>query len=164
MGGRIWLRHCLSCFYLLILFSLPCGACMCWHAHVSAWGATNMADISLFLAYTFAHTAVAVGGREGLMSAWEHVLHPIFLNIEIQLLIFHLASSALVSREKTLNTQSTRMPSFFLSFAFPSLPLVQAFRLALITHKCAHLDPAWTKESHAKPLLWHVSVLAFNYS
>ncbi len=114
VGGRIWLRHCLSCFYLLILFSLPCGACMCWHAHVSARGATNMADISQFLAYTFAHTAVAVGGREGLMSAREHVLHPIFLNIEIQLLIFHLASSALVSREKTLNTQSTRMPSFFL--------------------------------------------------
>ncbi len=94
VGGRIWLRHCLSCFYLLILFSLPCGACMCWHAHVSTRGATNMADISQFLAYTFAHTAVAVGGREGLMSAREHVLHPIFLNIEIQLLIFNLASSA----------------------------------------------------------------------
>ncbi len=156
MGGRFWLRHFLSSFYLLILFSLPCGACMCWHAHVSAWGATNsrinMADISQFLAYTSAHTTVAVGGSEGLMSAREHVLHPILLNIEIQLLIFHLASSAFVSREKTLNTQSTRMPSFFLSFAFPSLPLAQAFRLSVITHKWAHLDPACAKESNVKPL------------
>lgn len=116
VGGRIWLRHFLSSFYLLILFNLPCAACMCWHAHIIAWGATNtcinMEDISQFLAYTFAHMMVAVGGSEGLMSAREHVLHPILLNIEILLLIFYLDSSALVSREKTLNTQSTRMPSF----------------------------------------------------
>lgn len=55
VGGRIWHRHCLSSFYLLILLCLPYAAFMCWHAHVIAWGATNtcinIEDISQFLAF-----------------------------------------------------------------------------------------------------------------